>query len=261
MVKAQDPNADTVLVNAPNYITPLDDYRMFLRGAEGAAFLVHTVNYADYLWINTGVQLNNLQTVKYGILNQAVGYSMNAHGDEADEMTLVQTVRDADVVYVNQFYWDGIMPVAVKLSADGTNTPLYAFEDALTITELGAVFLPENNRLRVHIRWGVNNPQVLQAFVHVLCGGEMIGQVDAGAWGGAYPFHLWDVGEIQTDLREIPLIRPYTDDCEAVLGAYRPSDVTRLTITDTTTGDSLPNDQIIIPYMGESEEHTWILNP
>ncbi|MDZ4671472.1 MAG: hypothetical protein SH821_11440, partial [Phototrophicales bacterium] len=79
--------------------------------------------------------------------------------------------------------------------------------------------------------------------------------------GGAYPFHLWDVGEIQTDLREIPLIRPYTDDCEAVLGAYRPSDVTRLTITDTTTGDSLPNDQIIIPYMGESEEHTWILNP
>ncbi|MDX2075414.1 MAG: hypothetical protein SFZ02_03215 [bacterium] len=261
MVKAQSPEAKTVLVNAPDYITPLEADRTFLRGAEGAALLVFTVNYADYLWINTGVQLTNLQTVKYGILNQAVGYSLYAHDPEVDELTLAQTVQDADSVYVTQFDPQGLMPVAVKIPTIGTNTPLYAFEDALTITELGAVFLPEKNRLRVHIRWGVNNPQVLQAFVHVICAGEMIGQVDAGAWGGAYPFHLWGAGDIQTDLREIPLTRPYAENCQAVLGVYRPSDVSRLVITDMTTGENLPNDQIIIPYYGESEENTWILKP
>ncbi|HRF96385.1 MAG TPA: hypothetical protein PLZ51_14365, partial [Aggregatilineales bacterium] len=174
MVKAQSPEAKTVLVNAPDYITPLEADRTFLRGAEGVALLVFTVNYADYLWINTGVQLANLQTVKYGILNQAVGYSLYAHDPEVDEITLAQTLQDADIAYVTQFDAQGLLPIAVKIPTEGADTPLYIFEDALTITELGAVFLPENNRLRVHIRWGVNNPQVLQAFVHVMCDGEMI---------------------------------------------------------------------------------------
>jgi hypothetical protein len=261
MVKEQAPEEKTVLVNAPNYITPLEADRTFLRGAEGAAFLVHTVNYTDYLWINTGMQLPNLQTAKYGILNQAMGYSMNPHGDEVDEITLAQMVRDADVVYVTQFYADGLTPVVVKYPLTGDDSPLYQVGDALHIIELSAVYLPNENRLRVHIRWGVNNPQVLQAFVHVICAGEMIGQVDAGAWGGAYPFHLWGAGEIQTDLREIPLTRPYTEDCQAVLGVYRPHDVSRLPTTDLMMGEKLPNDQIIIPYLGESEDSRWILRP
>ena len=262
MVKTQSPDLTTVLVNAPDYITPLEADRTFLRGAEGAAFLVHTVNYIDYLWINTGVHLPNLQTVKYGILNQAVGYSMNPHGDETDEMTLVQTVREADVVYVTQFYADDLTPVLVKYPTIGDDSPLYRVGDALYIIELGAVYLPENNRLRVHIRWQMDNPQMLQAFVHVMCSGEMIGQVDAGAWGGAYPFHLWAEGEILADLREIPLSRPFIpSDCEAVLGVYRPSDVSRLPVTDLLMGENLPNDQIMIPYLGESEDNTWILKP
>jgi len=261
MVKMQPPDLNTVLVNAPDYITPLEADRTFLRGAEGAAFLVHTVNYTDYLWINTGVQLPNLQTVKYGILNQAVGYSMNPHGDETDEMALAQIVHDADVVYVTQFDTDELASVLVKSPTTGDDTPRYQVGDALTMSDLGAVYLPNENRLRVHIGWQVDNPQVLQAFVHVICDGEMIGQVDAGAWGGAYPFHLSSVGEKITDLREIPLSRPFTSDCEAVLGVYRPSDVSRLPITDLITGENLPNDQIIVPYLGESEDNTWILKP
>jgi len=250
------------LVNAPDYITPLESDTTFLRGAEGAALLVFTVNYADYLWINTGVDLPNLQTVKYGILNQAVGYSMYAHDPEVDELTLAQTVSDADVVYVTQFDGRNIIPVAVKLPTIGADdTPRYQFGDALTISEIGMVYLPHKNRLRVHIRWQVDNPQMLQAFVHIFCGDEKIGQVDASPWGGAYPLHLWRIGEIATDLREIPLSHSFTADCQAVLGVYRPSDVSRLTITDLQTGDNLPNDQIIIPYLGESEDDLWILKP
>ncbi|MCU0480322.1 MAG: hypothetical protein MUE54_03825 [Anaerolineae bacterium] len=261
MVKMQPPDANTVLVNAPDYITPLEADRTFLRGAEGAAFLVFTVNYADYLWINTGVDLPNLQTVKYGILNQAVGYSLYAHDPEVGELILAQTVRDADVVYVTQFHADGLTPVLVKYPTTGDDTPLYQLGDALTISELGAVYLPHEKRLRLHIGWQMMNPQVLQAFVHVICAGEMIGQVDAGAWGGAYPFHLGIVDERIPDLREIPLSRPFTSDCQMVLGVYRPSDVSRLSITDLQTGANLPNDQIIIPYLGESEDSTWILKP
>ncbi|HRF96384.1 MAG TPA: hypothetical protein PLZ51_14360, partial [Aggregatilineales bacterium] len=74
-------------------------------------------------------------------------------------------------------------------------------------------------------------------------------------------FHLATAGEFITDLREIPLTRPYTQNCQAVLGVYRPHDVSRLVITDMTTNENLSNDQIIIPYMGESEDSRWILRP
>lgn len=261
MVKSQDPIAKTVLVNAPDYITPLESDTTFLRGAEGAAFLVFTVNYADYISINTGVDLPHLQTVKYGILNQAVGYSMYPHDPEVDEITLQQIVYDADVVYVTQFNGRNITPVAVKLPVAGADTPLYRLGDALSITELSAVYLSNEMRLRVHIRWRVDNPQMLQAFVHVFCGAEKIGQVDAGPWGGAYPFHLWMMDDYQTDVREIPLSRPFIEGCMAVLGVYRPSDVSRLPIIDLQTGETLPNDQMIIPYWGESEDDLWILKP
>jgi hypothetical protein len=262
MVKSQDPLAKTVLVNAPDYITPLESDTTFLRGAEGAAFLVFTVSYADYIWINTGVDLPHLQTVKYGILNQAVGYSMYPHDPEVDEITLMQTAYNADVVYVTQFHGRNITPVAVKLPMmRDDDAPLYQFEDVLTISQLGMVYLPHRARLRVAVRWMVIHPQPLQAFVHVFCDDEKIGQVDAGPWGGAYPFHLWMVDDYQTDMREIPLSRPFTSDCRAILGVYRPSDVTRLPITERATGEYLPDAQIVIPYWGESEDDLWILKP
>jgi hypothetical protein len=127
--------------------------------------------------------------------------------------------------------------------------------DAVALMDAGAFFIPEKSALLVKLRWGVLNPASIKPFVHVVCDGALVGQLDGHTWGGIYPFEAWTVGEIQTDYRQIPLPYPYDEArCDVVVGVYDQNTIERLPALDIATDTILPNALVPIPYLGETND-------
>jgi hypothetical protein len=245
-----------LLVNAPDYLTPIEGQETFLRGTEGAAMMFRTINYDLQVWINTGILPPVMDTLKFHQIMRPQGYSMYAHDPEVGPVELVERVRQYDALYVT--HWDGqaFYPVYVgSPNLPGPDEDVVTFGDnQIALTQMDMVYAPRWQVLQIRLRWRVNQPEGVQPFVHVVCDGGQVGGADAGAWGDVYGFNFWSPGEAQTDLREIRLSRPFDPSmCQALLGIYRPSDVTRLAAVDVAAGTRYADDLVVLPYQGETD--------
>lgn len=249
--------ARTLLVNAPDYLTPVQGEETFLRGTEGAAMMFRTINYDLQVWVNTGVLPPVVDTLKFHQIIRAQGYSMYAHDPEVGPVELVEKAQQYDMLYVTQ--WDGqvFYPVHVgSPNLPASDEPLVTFGDnQIHLTQMDMVYTPGLQALHIRLSWRVNQPEGVQPFVHVACDGQRVGGMDAGAWGDVYGFNFWLPGEVQTDLREMRLSRPFDPVvCQALLGIYRPSDVTRLAAVNVATGTRYADDVVVLPFAGATEK-------
>ncbi|MEZ4670475.1 MAG: hypothetical protein R3E39_21415 [Anaerolineae bacterium] len=246
-----------LLVNAPDYLTPVEGQETFLRGTEGAAMMFHTINYDLQIWVNTGILPPVIDTAKFHQIMRADGYSMYAHDPEVGPIELVEKARQYDALYVTQ--WDGQAFYPVYVGAPdmtGPDEPLVVFgDDQIALTQMDMLYAPRLHALHIRLRWLVNQPEGVQPFVHVLCDGEQVGGADMGVWGDVYGFNFWSPGEVQTDLREIRLNRPFDPAvCQAFLGLYRPADVTRLAALDARASTRYADDMVALPYEGTTDK-------
>lgn len=257
LVEAQ-PDATTdgriVLVNAPDYLSPFDDDRTFLRGGESAGMMDYRVNYDQQIWVNTGILPPDVQAITYTQIMRVTSFSMLSHGDWMSLDQVVAAVREGQYLYVTQFEGDHFWPVYVgSPNLPGPDTPLVRFgEDAISLTQLDMTYAESRQTLTVRARWLVDTPVMAKPFTHVLCDDVLVGQLDADPWGETYPFQYWQPGEIQTEYREIRLSQPFnTDACYAYVGLYNANDGVRLAAVDAQTEQPLPNDLVEVPFRQE----------
>jgi hypothetical protein len=250
-----DENAHFLIINAPNYIAP--DRRMFLLGAEGAAYTLNSLEYAEQVWLNTGIDLQPLhkqivaraydQTIKYqgGIYTPHQAFISGAE--------LFKRLHAASVIIVTYFDHNTFWPVIVGgANWPGPDAPIAVDPVTnLSLTAAEAHVSPDDHTLTVQTRWQVGATMPLKLFVHVFCNGVFIAQSDGYVWGDLYPFSMWRSGEIQTDIREIRLDRAVSPAClQLNTGVYWESDPSsRLKFVDPASGDPYPDGAIPVPLL------------
>ena len=69
----------------------------------------------------------------------------------------------------------------------------------------------------------------LTAFVHLICGDELVAQADGAPLHGAFPFPVWRVGDTWRETRVLPSTN--VTNCELQLGLYVLSSVERVPVT------------------------------
>ena len=252
----QDPQTTPILlVNAPDYITPKPENRTFLRGSEGVAMMFYLVDYDRQIWVNTGI-LPMIRTAKIDEINRAQGYDVYLHDpatpwDEARALAL-----DSATIYITQFYESTFYPVYVGApNILGDNTPDVIFDQIVTLTDSGAVYQPQKNALLVKLRWQAQNPAPIKPFVHVVCDGALVAQLDGHVWADMYPFEFWREGEIQTEYRHIPLPMPFDDvRCDILVGVYHQTTIQRLLPMDGFTNEIYSDGFAPIPYIGAMDD-------
>jgi hypothetical protein len=250
-----DEDAHFLIVNAPNYITP--DRRMFLLGAEGAAYMLNSLEYAEQVWLNTGIDFYDLrQQITARAYDQTVKYrggSYTPHQAFISGDKLFERLHAASVIIVTYFDRNTFWPVVVG-GADwpGSETPIAIDPDTgLGLTAAEAQISPDHRTLTVQTRWQVGATMPLKLFAHVFCDGAFIAQSDGYVWGDMYPFSYWKSGEIQTDIREIRLNHAVRLDCLRLdTGAYWESDPSsRLKFADPATGEPYPDGSVPVPLV------------
>jgi hypothetical protein len=255
-----DEKAQFLIINTPNYIAPGEP--TFLLGAEGAAFMLNSLEYSQQVWLNTGIDLNHLkkqvtaraydQTLKYQ------GGNFTPHQAFVSGDDLFKRLHAASVIYVTYFDQDTFWPVYVGgAHLPGPDTPVAVDPDTnLRLTLAEASFSPGRDTLTVWTRWQVGAAMPLKLFVHVFCNGVFIGQSDGYVWGDLYPFDFWKSGEIQTDRREIRLSRPVDPSClQLETGVYWESDPSsRLAFVNPANGEPYPDGSIPVPVVSITDK-------
>jgi hypothetical protein len=255
LVREQSPKG-LLLVNAPDYIAPLDSHRTFLRGAEGVAFIGPLVFYQDLFAANGGVADPPLNAISVNALNSLSSDLLYTDQPALDGAALTEAVRAASHIYVTDFEGDQFRPVYVGgTGLAGSNDPIVKFgQGEITLTQVQANFSPQRNIVTVLTRWRVESPQAVKPGVYVFCNGEFIAQRDGAVWGATYPFSAWRSGENETDLREIPLSHPVTANCLRVYTAIYPeTDPARWQAVEVASGKSYADNLAPIPLTGTSD--------
>ncbi|PJF22118.1 MAG: hypothetical protein CUN56_07615 [Phototrophicales bacterium] len=205
-----------VILNAPAYIAPLDQNRRFLIGTEGVLWTDPSLDYSQQVWMNTPLEIRDVVAVTHlGTLN-ATHYRFNPHGQVMDGQPLIDLLKSGRQVYRTQFEGDAFYLVKVAGENTVPAVPLADFGE-MQLLDGHAVF--HDGRLIVSLTWQVQQPMPVKTFLHVHCDDVLIAQSDGYAWGDVYPFHLWQPGEVQTDIRTVFIDSP--PDCLKVyVGLY-----------------------------------------
>ncbi len=250
-----DEDANFLIINAPNYIAP--DRRMFLLGAEGAAYTLNSLEYAQQVWLNTGIDFYHLQQqVTVRAYDQTIKYqggNYTPHQAFISGAELFKRLHAASVIVVTYFDHNTFWPVVVGgAGLPGPDAPI-AVDPAtgLSLTSAEAYFSPDRHMLTVQTRWQVGATMPLKLFVHVFCDSVFIAQSDGYVWGDMYPFSFWTSGEVQTDIREIRLDHAVKPDCLRLdTGVYWESDPSsRLQFVDPASGSPYPDNAIPVPLL------------
>lgn len=238
-----------VLVNAPDFVTPLERDRRFLLGTEGVLFVDPAADYGLQLAINSGQDLTGrVETITVTDILRAEAFDMATHPPVLALEAAAERVRGAGTVIVTRFDDGRIWPEWVGGAAlTGPSTAQVRFDGGVfTLTQAQAS--AEGGRITVLTRWQAMQPAPVKLFVHVYCDDAFIAQSDGYPWGDTLPFALWEAEDTFTDRRTL-LLDDLTDPiCLSLrVGLYREADGARLPATDTQTGDRLQDDSLVVP--------------
>ena len=231
-----------IIINAPANITPLDADRRFLIGTEGVLWVDPTLDYSQQFWMNSGLEIRDVSTVAYAATLNAQGFS--PQGQMMEGVPLIDLLKSSGQIYQTQFNGEQFYPVRV---AGTPQEGVFADFDDITLMAGTAQFA--EGALTVSLTWRVENPAPIKIFVHVYCDDAFVAQSDGYAWGNTYPFALWQMGEIQTDIRTIPV--EAAESClQVYVGLYFEQEgAPRLTALDAD-GARYPDDRVLLPMGG-----------
>lgn len=204
-----------LVVNAPSFLASTTDQQWLPTRETGVMFHAEYVNHAQVFRAQTGYDFPRIETtIDYDIFGAPSTQNFAPYTTLG--ISKLDAVKNASDIYVT--FWDGenFRPMFVGGAGySGSDEPIALFPDvSIALTETSATRTTPL-MLQFRTRWRVDNPPsdliflVLDAF----CDGERVGQSIGAIWGGTYPFHHWSAGEIQTDFRDVGLIRDVPDDC------------------------------------------------
>jgi hypothetical protein len=235
---AMSPSARVLLVNPPDYIAPLAENHTFLSGAEGFVMVADFVDLSRLVWIHTGIEGLTIEGVSYNAIKRYTAEALNTRPPTLESAALAERARQATHIYVTAYVGERFLPryVGGTAAISAGAVANVRFGQALSLLNAQAIF--SGGAVLVTTTWRADAPQAVQPFVHLVCNGQLVGQLDAAVWGETYPFALWSAGEVQTDVRLVALDPAHlatvqNRDClRALIGTYSQSDGVRLPALD-----------------------------
>lgn len=242
------PDTRFLIVNGPNYVR--SNSQTFLLGSEASIVMLDIVGYDQQIWLNTGLDYTSLQgrvdALSHGQVIQYKGQNYTPHQAFTEGALLWEHLHNADVVIATYFDELSFWPVVVKYPHpfDDSATPVVTYPtEAITLAYTEATL--RDNTITVNTRWHLTEPLPIKLFIHVVCNGALITQSDGYVWGNLYPFSQWQVGETQSDTRQLRLPDNTDPRCLQVLvGLYWEATVIRLNPINTLTSEAYLDDAV-----------------
>jgi len=198
------PDDALLFVNLPAWAAYKE--HTFPVSTEGVAFLPDYVGMADFVWANTGLEVN-AQAVTFANIQQDRPYWYGPWGEARDWESLDRAIRAAERVYVTLYGEDEIRLVEAG-SVGGVapaSRPLARFEGGLNL--LAAQAALEQDGLTAVLVWSADkHPDIGDAvFAQLFDGqGQLVGQADGLPLANMFPFWLCQAGDVVRDARWFP---------------------------------------------------------
>jgi hypothetical protein len=209
-----------LVINAPMWLNPSDDRRWLLTIGEGVSFVAGFVNFNWLYEAETGTPFPYINALVYSpTFNPPKWLSYAPFQTYAFGEDFTTKVREATDIYVTIFDGDAFYPQYVgSPGATGDDQTEREFGvTGVVLTDIDAVqTAPET--IVIESRWRVYDPEIARymPFFRISCGNEIVGESSGYIWGEVHPFWAWTIDEVETDRREVMLMRPAETECLSV---------------------------------------------
>ncbi len=219
--QAVEVGGPAVFINAPTWAA----YRepVYALGHEGVAFLADYMGLKDFIWVNTGIEVN-IDTVYLGDRVRPASYWVAYHRGDAGTVEAVDAAA-ARAVYQSVAMEDRFMLWSAWRENDADiDTPVAAFSSGAVLLDAAAQV--RGDTLRVSMAWHAEEPFGETLFLHVLCDGVMAAQADGPLLGRS-----WPAGTAWRELREVALPAGVDAGCvNARAGLYNAANGARVDV-------------------------------
>ena len=202
-VSQASPDDSLLFVNLPAWAAYKEN--AFPVSVEGVAFLPGYVGMVDFVWANTGLDVD-VQAATFANIQQDQPYWYGSWGEAQDWETLGRAIRDVDRVYVALYGEEEIRLVeAGGVGDSATARPLARFDGGISLLDAQAT--PESDGLTVVLIWSTEeHPEVGDAVFAQLFDeqGRLVSQADGLALANTFPFWLCQAGDVVRDVRWLP---------------------------------------------------------
>lgn len=259
----KDDQKAVLLVNAPLQI---DSERYVFPYTRVHAFMLHEyVNLDHFFWLNTGQMTERFFGVEFPpAASTWPGYATHFFGSVVSEGDLHAQIRAAERVVLFILAGTPSDPSAKQVNAhvvgDRANSAIRANSRTAFVVDfdhtvrLEAVTFErvDEHTLRAGLWWVKLNDTPLPhiAFVHLICGDQIVDQVDAAPLGGLYGFAAWSPDESWIDYRDLHTSTPLEDEADTCLhlrvGLYERETGIRAAVSDVQ-GHAMPVEWVTLP--------------
>ncbi|MFN2109608.1 MAG: hypothetical protein ACK2UI_08110 [Anaerolineae bacterium] len=193
---------------------------------EGVVFVPWYANLTDFVAVNGGQALGDIDVVVYGSILKETDPALLPDGDWLDVMETYPFARTQRTVWVTSL---DEATMTLDLREVGTVTaartapegaPLVQYEGGTEIVTANAGWLAPD-QCAVTLIWRSVGPVAAEIFVHVRDGsGALVTQADGPALGGLAPIWAWQAGDEIRDVRYIQLPAGSTPPYTVQVGIY-----------------------------------------
>ena len=206
-LREQDQSARTLVINAPMWLDTetQTESATFPLGKNGAIFIPDSYALFDFVWANTGINFEQIDAVfYYPTVDAWPEHISGLNGTQAiDAGTMQGFIREHDIVYA--FYVRDAAHFSARnigQRAVERDEFLAEFADGMRLVSMENN-LTDDGLIAVGLTWQrmTDAPVLERPFLHLICDGEIVDQVDAHPIGNMYHFNAWQVGESWTEYR------------------------------------------------------------
>lgn len=213
----QNPSEQTVLVNAPAFLSALDTDRWFLTGSEATMFMEGSYTRYEYIFhAMTGQPYEPIVGLVYppGFVPPPSYVYAPFWTENPQDFT--NRLKQFQNIIVTRFEGDNFYPISVGGAGwpplSEADEPSFVFANG-AIAFISARPTLNDTILTIPIRWRVERPINAVPRLTILCENQIIAEHEASPWGGTHPFYAWSVGETQTDIHTLRLQSNVATDC------------------------------------------------
>ncbi len=198
------PNGSYLFVNLPAWAAYKEN--TFPVSTEGVAFLPDYGGLTDFIWANTGLEVD-ARAAAFANIQPDRPYWYGPWGELLDWESLGQAIRAADRVYVTLYGTDEMRLVEAG-SVGGAvpdMRPLAHFAGGIDL--LSAQITPQGDGLSAELVWSTGeHPDVGDAIFAQLFDeqGRLVSQADGVPLANMFPFWLCQAGDVVRDVRWLP---------------------------------------------------------